>query len=126
MMIWVCDGGGGVVRHYHQMRRLHTMVHTWGSLLAGTTQSVPVDMPSSPSDNTTVRWAVRTNNASQGFLFVNNYQRLVTLPPKEDVRFRVSGPDGTVLFLPSEKSPAVTVESGESPRDLHQCVSDPP
>ena len=36
-------------------------------------------------DNTTLRWAVRTKGDS-GFLFVNNYEIINTLAPKEMVR----------------------------------------
>ena len=57
-------------RHYHQMRRLHNMVKGWGPLLADTTQTLPVVTPSAWNDNQTVRWSIRTDNHSAGFLFV--------------------------------------------------------
>eukprot|EP01051_Picozoa_sp_SAG22_P018004 SAG22_NODE_2916_length_2107_cov_1.378984_2_plen_336_part_00 len=57
-------------RHYHQMRRLHNMVKGWGALLAETTQTLPLVGPSGENDNRTVRWSVRTDNHSAGFLFV--------------------------------------------------------
>ena len=41
-------------------------------------------MPHNASDNTTLRWAVRTYGDS-GFLFVNNYERITTLSDKEQV-----------------------------------------
>lgn len=41
-------------RHYHQMRRLHNMIQGWGTLLASTSQTLPVTMPSAGNDNTTV------------------------------------------------------------------------
>ena len=100
-------------RHYHQMRRLHNMVKGWGPLLAETTPSQPLLMPSSSNDNSTVRWSVRTDNHSAGFLFVNNYQRLLPLPVHKGVRFSVTARDGkTNITIPSLKSAPLTVASG--------------
>ena len=59
-----------------------------------------------------VRWSVRTDNSSAGFLFVNNYQRLFPLPTHTAVRFAVTGRDGSTLTVPSAKSPPVSVLSG--------------
>ena len=59
-----------------------------------------------------VRWSVRTDNSSAGFLFVNNYQRLFPLPTHTGVRFAVTGRDGSTLTVPSAKSPPVSVLSG--------------
>lgn len=59
-----------------------------------------------------VRWSVRTDNSSAGFLFVNNHQRLFPLPTHTDVRFSIVGRDGSILTVPSAKSPPVSVVSG--------------
>ena len=43
-------------------------------------------------DDHALRWSVRAHGRS-GFLFVNNYQRLHTLPPKNNVRFHLRWSD---------------------------------
>ena len=85
---------------------------TWGALLAETSPSYPSVTPSSPQDTSTLRWAVRTDNNFRGFLFVNNYQRLLHLPAKSDVRFHLVAPPGSDvadMSVPSAQSAPVTV-----------------
>lgn len=67
-------------QHYHQMRRLHIMIQSWAPLLANTLPSAPAELGAGAGTSSTVRWKVRTDENGAGFLFVNNYQRLQSLP----------------------------------------------
>lgn len=89
-------------RHYHQMRRLHIFLQSFGTLLADTVTAVPDIMPSGYNDTATIRWAVRSNGTF-GILFVSNYQRLTPMPAKSNVQFElVSSDKSTLLTLPAE------------------------
>jgi len=78
-------------------------VQDFGSELAG--------MPSTlPAITSSLRWVVRSDT-STGFIFVNNYQRLSTLPPQKNVSFKIKFADGHMLQIPNINSSTVTVES---------------
>jgi beta-galactosidase len=98
---------GQVRPHYHLLRRLHLFLEDFGPTLAGMPPFLPDHRPSGPNDVTTLRWAVRSNGVS-GFVFVNNYERLASMPAKENVQFTVKLPDGAITF---PKEP-VTVPAG--------------
>ena len=72
---------------------------------------MPALTPSFPDFATGLRWAARSDGAS-GFLFVNNYQRLATLPVHKDVRFTLSMTDNSTLEVPSANSSALTIAPG--------------
>ena len=88
--------------HFHQMRRLHLMVAD--SDIADLT-------PTFPDFATGLRWAARSDGTS-GFLFVNNYQRLATLPVHTDVRFTLAMTDNSTLEIPSANSSALKIAPG--------------
>jgi hypothetical protein len=87
---------GQVRPHYHLLRRLHLFLRDWEPL-AGMRAAFPSQRPSSGSDAHTLRWSVRTDG-SGGFVFVNNYQRLLPMPAKPDVQFDISLKHGIVRF----------------------------
>jgi hypothetical protein len=75
-------GAAGQLRpHYHRLRRLHLFIHDYGHLLAGMPARFPDSRPTSRDDVTTLRWSLRTDGRT-GFVFINNHERLATLPPK--------------------------------------------
>ena len=99
-------------RHYHQMRRLHNMVKGWGPLIADSTTSLP-QVVAGPTDNATVRWSARATNKSEGFIFVNNYQRLSPQQAKTGVRFHMTLLDGVgTIAIPSAGSPPIQIKAG--------------
>ena len=98
---------GQIREQYHRLRRLHLFLHQWGSELAAMPAVMPEQRPHGKKDVETLRWSVRSDG-STGFIFVNNYQRLQELPPKQDVRFVVKLPSGLMTF---PETP-VTVPSG--------------
>ena len=91
-------GAAGQLRpHYHLLRRLHLFVHDFGSLLAGLPATFPAERPTSRDDVDTLRWSVRSDGRA-GFIFVNNYERLRSLPAKPGVSFALDLPSGRVAF----------------------------
>lgn len=88
---------GQIRPQYHLLRRLHLILHEWGSQLAQMPPTMPDQRPSGRDDVTTLRWCVRSDGQS-GFVFVNNYERLKELPAKPDVQFALSLPSGKLTF----------------------------
>ncbi len=79
---------GQVREHYHLLRRLHLMCHDFGDRLARMRPVLPEEKPKDKQDTSTLRWSLRTDDKS-GFLFVNNYQRLLPMPKREAVGFQI-------------------------------------
>ncbi len=98
---------GQIRPQYHWLRRLHLFIHEWGSQLAEMPTTIPNQRPHGKNDVDTLRWCVRSNGTN-GFVFVNNYQRLQKLPPKKNVQFKIDLPSGSITFPQN----AVTVPSG--------------
>ena len=88
---------GQIREAYHLLRRLHLFLHQWGPVLAGMPATMPDQRPRGKNDFDTLRWSVRSDGQS-GFVFVNNYQRLRTMPPKKDVQFVIHLPSGPLIF----------------------------
>ena len=91
---------GQIREHYHTQRRLHLFLRDFGPALAGMAPTLPDVRPSGKDDSTTLRWAARSDGRA-GFIFVNNYERLKTLPAKSDVQFSLKLADGHALTFPS-------------------------
>lgn len=88
---------GQIRPQYHLLRRLHLFLHEWGSSLAEMPASMPDIRPKGKNDFETLRWSARSDGQS-GFVFVNNYERGQTLPPKKDVQFQINLPSGGLTF----------------------------
>lgn len=88
---------GQVRPHYHLLRRLHLFLGDFGSKLATMPALLPDAPPGPPHDTRQLRWAARTDG-HRGFVFVNNYQRLLSMPAKPDVRFTLCLPGGRITF----------------------------
>jgi hypothetical protein len=88
---------GQIRPQYHLLRRIHLFLHEWGPELADMPPVMPEKRPHGKEDVETLRWCVRSNGTN-GFVFVNNYQRLQKLPPKTNVQFMVNLPSGPLTF----------------------------
>jgi hypothetical protein len=88
---------GQVREQYHRLRRLHMFLHEWGSLLADMPATMPDVRPQGKNDSTTLRWSIRSNGTN-GFIFVNNYERHQVLPPKQNVQFTLNLASGSFTF----------------------------
>ena len=88
--------------HFHMMRRLHLSLSkiAWGDAIAST---VNVNVDSTSSSENALRWTLRASGTKRtGFLFVNNYERLNTLPAHTNVRFLLEwNNSNTTLSIPS-------------------------
>ena len=85
-------------QHYHDMRRFHLFLETFGSWMTEMVNTLPDQRPSGPQDTTTPRLAVRSNNYA-GFLFVNNHQRQTIMPAK-NFSAVITAADGSQLAIP--------------------------
>ena len=88
---------GQVREQYHRLLRLHMFLHEWGSQLANMPATLPDVRPQGKNDFDTLRWSVRSNGTN-GFVFVNNYERHETLPAKQNVQFTLNLPVGPLTF----------------------------
>lgn len=91
---------GQVREHYHLLRRLHLFLQDFGGPLTTMPSALPEERPSGKEDADTLRWAVRSDGHS-GYVFVNNYQRLLPMPLKPNVQFLLNLNEG-ILLLPEK------------------------
>ncbi len=82
---------------YHLLRRLHLFLHEWGTQLAAMPTTLPDQRPQGRNDVNTLRWCVRSDGTN-GFVFVNNYQRLQEMPAKTNVQFALNLAAGPLVF----------------------------
>lgn len=85
--------------YYHSLRRLHLFLDRWGSSFARMGVSLPDQRPGGQNDTSTMRWAVRSDG-TRGYVFVNNYERLRSLPEKKNVQFKIARQNGGDLIFP--------------------------
>jgi beta-galactosidase len=88
---------GQIRPQYHLLRRLHLFLQEWGPVLAEMPATMPGQRPHGSNDVDTLRWCVRSDGTN-GFVFVNNYQRLQELPSKTNVQFTINLPSGSLTF----------------------------
>ena len=92
---------GELAASYRKLKVLHTMVRDFGDVLAPAFPVLPDGNPENPEDTENIRFCVRHNpETGEGFLFINNHQRLRKMKEHTDVRFRVQTPEGNVEFPP--------------------------
>ena len=85
-------GAAGQARaSYALLRRQNLFMHDFGHLLTGKPTVLPAHLPSDKTDKSTLRWAIRSDGRS-GFIFVNNYQRGLSMPVKQGVQFALNLP----------------------------------
>jgi hypothetical protein len=90
---------GQVRESYHALRPLHLFLQDFGDRLAPLSSHFPINIPASVDDRKILRWCLRSDG-KQGFLFINNYQRIESLPDHPGVRFSVTL-DNEKITLPS-------------------------
>ena len=85
---------------YYMLRPLHIFMHDWGELLAPMEASFPSAQDLKRGEDSSLRWAVRTDGKS-GFIFVNNYERFCQLSAKKDVQLEACGVTLPKLTIPT-------------------------
>lgn len=98
---------GQLNESYDDLKILHAFLNDFGTHLATTVPSFPDKHSLKPEDSETLRMSVRSHNNS-GYVFINNYQRLLEMKDLEDIRIRIRQQNGTELLFPS-----LNIASGE-------------
>ena len=81
-------------------------MHDWGEELATMEASFPAPQDVKKGDDSQLRWAVRSSlpvkgGQEQGFIFVNNYERLQNLTAKKNVQLEACGVQLPKLTIPA-------------------------
>ena len=85
---------------YHGLRRLGLFLRDYGPALTRMSATLPEIRPTTPDQIDLLRWAVRSDGRG-GYIFVNNFQRLQTMPAKNDVQFKLELP-GEKMVVPAQ------------------------
>lgn len=101
---------GQVNPSYHYTRCLHQMLADWGESLSDMDVIYPTTNNENGREDTALRWTVRTDG-NAGFVFINNYQRMVDLTDKHNVQFDFTLLSGRHLVFPAKP---MTVRNGVS------------
>lgn len=89
---------GQVRYHYKHLRMLHMFVNEYGKILAPMQTILPkTNAAITPTNNETLRYAVRSNGTS-GFLFLINFQDDVDMKAIKDVNIKVQSANETISF----------------------------
>lgn len=89
---WGQTGGA-----YRKLKLQHLFLQCFGQRFAPMHARFQENPPGNRQDTRTLRYCVRTDGAG-GYVFVNNYQRLDTLPEHRDVQFEVPVQEGGMVF----------------------------
>jgi hypothetical protein len=85
---------GQIRPQYGLLRRLHLFMHDYGEQLTTMPPYYPSGGPAGKSDAEFLRFSVRSDG-NRGYIFVNNYQRHLSMPAKPQTRFEIKLPSGT-------------------------------
>lgn len=92
---------GQMNESYRNFKVLHLFLNEFGNQLATCYSNFPDSLCTKADDTKTLRTAVRSDGNS-GFVFVNNYQRKLSLPTFPQVQFNLSLANGSNLTFPQE------------------------
>lgn len=98
---------GQLNESYYDLKVLHAFLDDFGSHLATTIPTFPDCHTLKPEDAETLRMSVRSHDNS-GYVFINNYQRLLEMKDMNDIRIRIRQQDGAELVFPQ-----LNIASGE-------------
>ncbi|MDR6976828.1 hypothetical protein J2X68_003521 [Streptomyces sp. 3330] len=94
---------------YDELRLQNLLLADFGEAIAPMRSVLPDGRPRDQQDRDTLRWAVRADGRSSGFLFVTAHQPHEPLPDHPDSSFTIGFPGAPPLSLPSTP---VTVPAG--------------
>jgi beta-galactosidase len=86
---------------YYQYKDLHLFINDFGSQLAQCYAVFPNHTPTSPSDTTTLRCSVRAHG-DNGYIFISNYEREVSMRNIQGVQFELKFPNGEDMLVPEK------------------------
>ena len=94
---------GGLHESAYELKALHAMVADRGESLAGSMCHYPANPVTDAENTTDLRWCVRFNaDTREGFLFINNHQRLRVMADHRDVMFTIQAGDATFALPPMD------------------------
>lgn len=100
---------GKLNESYHRLKRLHLFIKGFEQELAPAIAYLPQTLPKSAQDLETARVSVRYNHELQeGFIFINNHQRLRKMKPVENL---------TVEIYIEETGKSIIIEDLNCPTD---------
>lgn len=100
---------GKLHESYHRLKKLHMMIHAFEAQLAQAQAYFPDVQPESAEDMITPRISVRYHHDTQeGFLFINNHQRLRKMNPIKGLQVEIEGIGEETFVLEN-----ICCESGE-------------
>ena len=91
---------GQAYPQYFRLRPLHLFMHDFGELLAPMDATFPAPQNITKGDDRGLRWSYRSKDG-QGFIFINNYERLQQLSTKKDVQLEACGVTFPKLTIPA-------------------------
>ena len=102
-------GEMGQINHsYYELRRLHSFLSNWGEELSDLDAVFPSTNIEDGRKDSILRYTVRTDGM-KGFVFVNNYTRLMPMTDKQGVQWKLNRTDGSSLVFP--KRPVTIMDS---------------
>ena len=97
---------GGLHNSAYELKNLHLLIEDAGEALASSMCFFPENQVKDAENLTDVRYSVRWNaDTEEGFLFINNHQRLRTMRPHRSVVFTVQA-GNSAFVLPAMDIPA--------------------
>ncbi len=90
---------GQVRASYNGLKVLHAFLNDYGGHLATTVPTFPEGVLPVPEDSVSLRFSVRSDGEG-GYLFINNYQRLLKMEPQQGVHICIKRQDGTQTVFP--------------------------
>lgn len=102
-------GEYGQLRHvYFDLRRLHTFIHQFQTIIARSVPIFPEKPVINPNDSHSLRYSIRYDAESEsGFIFINNYQRGLALSNHPDIQFKLKLPKQEIL------TPTISIKNGD-------------
>lgn len=87
----------------YELKNLHLLIEDSGEALASSMCFFPENQVKDAENLTDVRYSVRWNaDTEEGFLFINNHQRLRNMQPHSSVEFKVQAGDKTFVVPPMD------------------------
>lgn len=97
-------------KSFRTLKLINYFLGSYGTLLAPMKTNLPDQLPSSPEDLETLRWAVRSNGR-EGFVFMHNFQDHMKAADIAGSRLVIKTQEGSVSI---PQTGAITLKAGES------------
>lgn len=90
---------GKINQSYHYLKRIHLLCNQFADILAPAVAYFPEETPKDAEDMITPRICTRYNHATkEGFLFINNHQRLREMEPIDNLKVTIDLGDEQVCL----------------------------